>query len=94
MGKIPKIIHFCWMSGEDYPELIKKCISSWKEKLLDYEIKLWNADNFNVNICSLLDNEGQYKKIAENGKETAKAYDYSYIAERYSAVIKHTISFL
>lgn len=69
MGKIPKIIHFCWMSGEDYPELIKKCISSWKEKLLDYEIKLWNADNFNVNMC-------RYTKEAFVAKKYAFVSDY------------------
>lgn len=36
---IPKVIHFCWLSNEPYPDLIKKCIESWKEKLPDYAIK-------------------------------------------------------
>lgn len=35
---IPKIIHFCWMSGDPYPELVEECIKSWREKLPDYKI--------------------------------------------------------
>ncbi len=36
---IPKVIHFCWLSGETYPELVCKCIKSWELILPDYEIK-------------------------------------------------------
>lgn len=43
---IPKTIHYCWFSGEKYPPKIKECIRSWKEKLPDYTIKLWNAYSF------------------------------------------------
>lgn len=50
---IPKIIHFCWMSGDPYPEKIKKCINSWKEKLPDYEIRLWDANSFDINQYGL-----------------------------------------
>lgn len=64
MSKIPKKIHFCWMSGEEYPELIQKCINSWKEKLPDYDIKCWNTENFNVNICRYTREAFQVKKYA------------------------------
>ena len=37
------------MSGDPYPEKIKKCINSWKEKLPDYEFRLWDANSFDVN---------------------------------------------
>lgn len=43
---IPKIIHFCWMSGDPYPELIEKCIQSWRNKLPDYKIVKWDSSNF------------------------------------------------
>lgn len=46
---IPKIIHFCWMSGDAYPEKFKKCIESWKLKLPDYEIWLWDTNRFDIN---------------------------------------------
>ncbi|MEI6679645.1 MAG: glycosyltransferase [Mariniphaga sp.] len=39
---IPKIIHYCWLSGEPYPELIKKCLDSWKVHLPDYKFELWD----------------------------------------------------
>lgn len=38
---IPKIIHLCWLSGDPYPDDIKKCLSTWSEHLSDYEIKTW-----------------------------------------------------
>ena len=46
--KIPKIIHYCWFGGKDKPEVIKKYINSWKEKLKEYEIKEWNENNFDI----------------------------------------------
>lgn len=46
---IPKIIHYCWLSGEPYPEKIRKCIASWKEILPEYTIKLWDMNSFDVN---------------------------------------------
>lgn len=69
MSRIPKIIHFCWLSDEEYPELIKKCMKSWKEKLPDYQIKCWNTDNFDVNIC-------QYTKEAFSLKKYTYVSDY------------------
>lgn len=48
---IPKIIHYCWMSGDPYPADIQECIDSWHEVLPDYEIKLWNTNNFDTDIC-------------------------------------------
>lgn len=69
MEKIPKVIHYCWLSGEKFPALIQKCIDSWKEKLPDYEIKCWNTENFDVNIC-------QYTKEAFQEKKYAFVSDY------------------
>lgn len=39
---IPKIIHYCWLSGEPFPELVRKCMDSWKVHLPDYEFIFWN----------------------------------------------------
>lgn len=27
---IPKVIHYCWFGGNSKPELVQKCIESWK----------------------------------------------------------------
>lgn len=43
---IPKKIHYCWLSGDKYPHLVKKCLKSWQQMLPDYEIKLWDAKSF------------------------------------------------
>lgn len=64
MGNIPKIIHYCWFGKEEFPELIQKCIASWKEKLPDYEIKCWNESNFDVNICRYTEEAFREKKYA------------------------------
>lgn len=45
---IPKVIHYCWFGKGKYPRIVKKCINSWKEYCSDYEIKLWNEDNYDV----------------------------------------------
>jgi mannosyltransferase OCH1-like enzyme len=45
---IPKKIHYCWLSGEKKPMLIKKCIESWQKIMPDYEVKLWDTSNFEI----------------------------------------------
>lgn len=40
---IPKIIHYTWFSGEEFPDDIKACIDTWKKVLPDYEFILWDA---------------------------------------------------
>lgn len=45
---IPKVIHYCWFGRAPLPSLASKCINSWKKYLSDYELRLWNEDNFNI----------------------------------------------
>lgn len=61
---IPKIIHFCWMSGDEYPELIQKCIDSWKQKLPDYKIILWSPKNFDLESSAWVKEAFLAKKYA------------------------------
>lgn len=58
---IPKIIHYCWLSGDRYPGNIEKCIESWKRVLPDYEYKLWSKDTFDI-TCNLWVNQAFEKK--------------------------------
>ncbi|WP_343530498.1 glycosyltransferase [Pedobacter sp.] len=46
---IPKIIHYCWFGRGEMPELALNCLESWRKFLPDFEIKVWNEDNFDVN---------------------------------------------
>ena len=41
---IPKIIHLCWFSGDEYPQGIKECLESWERVIPDYQVKLWTKE--------------------------------------------------
>lgn len=45
---IPKIIHYCWFGGKPKPEVIEKCIESWRQFCPDWEIIEWNESNYDV----------------------------------------------
>ena len=66
---IPRIIHLCWLSGDPYPEPIKKCIESMYEKLPNYEIKIWTRENFDLDSV-------QWVREAFEAKKYAYAADY------------------
>lgn len=61
---IPKIIHFCWMSEDPFPEKIQFCIDSWKKVLPDYEIKRWSYKNFPRGKCNWVDQAYDAKRYA------------------------------
>lgn len=66
---IPKVIHFCWLSDDEYPEKIKTCIQSWKRILPDYEIRLWDLKRFDLQSSI-------WVKEAYTAKKYAFAADY------------------
>ncbi len=43
---IPKIIHYCWFGRGKMPEIVISCMASWHKFLPEYELILWNEDNF------------------------------------------------
>lgn len=45
---IPKVIHYCWFGGGPKPEMMKRCIDSWKKYCPDYEIVEWNERNYDL----------------------------------------------
>lgn len=61
---IPKIIHFCWLSGDAYPQKIQYCIKSWKNILPEYEIRLWDLSRFNINSSTWCKEAFEMKKYA------------------------------
>lgn len=61
---IPKKIHYCWLSGDEYPILIKKCIESWQKHLPDYEIVLWDTSKIDVSMNYWLNESFNTKKYA------------------------------
>ncbi len=67
---IPKIIHYCWFGGKPKPDLVQRCIASWKKKCPDYEIKEWNETNYDIN-------SSYYMKEAYDAKKWAFVSDYA-----------------
>ena len=61
---IPKIIHYCWFGRGPMPELALRCIDSWHKYMPDYEYKLWNEDNFDVNSTPYTKEAYEAKKYA------------------------------
>lgn len=66
---IPKIIHYCWFGQGEMPELAQQCIASWHKYMPDWDYKLWNEDNFDVNAVP-------YTKEAYEAKKYAFVSDY------------------
>ena len=66
---IPKTIHYCWFGRSELPELAQRCIASWHEFMPDWEYKLWNEDNFDIN-------GHPYTKEAYEAKKYAFVSDY------------------
>lgn len=67
---IPQIIHYCWFGEGAMPELVLKCIESWKNYLPNYEMHLWNEENFDVSTAP------QYVQEAYAAKKYAFVSDY------------------
>lgn len=61
---IPKIIHYCWFGDKKLSPLAKKCIRSWQKYFPDYEIKMWNESNFDVNIIPYTEEAYKTKRYA------------------------------
>ncbi len=66
---IPKTIHYCWFSGDPYPDLIKRCLRSWKQMLPDFKLQLWDGNSFDFGSVPFV-------KEAMDAKKYAFAADY------------------
>ncbi|MBQ8958957.1 MAG: glycosyl transferase [Bacteroidales bacterium] len=66
---IPKTIHYCWFGRGEMPEMVQKCVASWHRFMPDWEYRLWNEDNFDVNSVP-------YTKEAYEAKKYAFVSDY------------------
>jgi len=39
---IPRIIHYVWVGGASKPELVERCMTSWRQFMPDWEYREWN----------------------------------------------------
>ena len=67
---IPKIMHYCWFGRGQTPELVERCIASWKRYMPDWEYRLWTEDNFDIASAP------QYVQEAYAAKKYAFVTDY------------------
>lgn len=63
-----KIIHYFWFGHNEKPELVKKCIASWKQKMPDWRIIEWNETNYDVNCIPY-------------SKEAYEAHKYAFVSD-------------
>lgn len=61
---IPKIIHYCWFGRGEMPELAQKCIASWHKFMPEWEYKLWNEDNFDIQSVPYVKEAYESRKFA------------------------------
>ncbi|MCH5325768.1 MAG: hypothetical protein J1E29_01030 [Duncaniella sp.] len=82
---IPKIIHYCWFSGEPMPPEVLDCIASWRRFCPDWELRLWDMD-------AIRDIDNRFMREALSVKKWAFAADYVrvYAVERYGGVYLDT----
>lgn len=67
---IPKIFHYCWFGNKKIPDIQRKCILSWSNIHPEYEVKLWNEENYDLSNAPL------YVKEAYEAKKYAFVSDY------------------
>lgn len=67
---IPKIIHYCWFGKGQMPELVERCIASWRSYMPCWEYRLWCEDNFDINKAP------KYVQEAYAAKKYAFVSDY------------------
>lgn len=82
---IPKVIHYCWFGGAELSPLARECIASWEKYLPDYEIRLWNEENFDIN-------SNKFAREAYAAKRWAFVSDYvrAYVLYEYGGIYMDT----
>lgn len=61
---IPKIIHYCWLSGDPIPFKLQRYMETWYKILPDYEFVLWDKSRFDINSCRWVKQAYEQKKYA------------------------------
>lgn len=65
---IPRVIHYCWFGPNELPNSAKRYMQTWKKHLPNFEIKLWNENNFDIKNYSYAKDayeDGKYAFVAD-----------------------------
>lgn len=69
-NKIPRIFHYMWLGTRELPDEYKRYIETWHKYNPDYEIKIWNEKNYDIN-------KNNYMLQAYEKKEWGFVPDYA-----------------
>ena len=69
MSKIPRVIHYCWLSNDPVPKDLQRYMDTWKEHLDGYEFVKWDFTRFDIN-------KSDWVREAFENKKYAFAADY------------------
>lgn len=69
-SRIPCVIHYIWFGGNPKPDLVVRCIESWRHHMPGWEIVEWNESNYDVS-------KGPYIAQAHAARMWAFASDYA-----------------
>lgn len=61
---IPKTIHYCWINNNPIPTDLQECIYSWKTHMPDWNIKLWNINNFDIHSVPFVEQAYNARMLA------------------------------
>lgn len=64
------VLHSFWFSGEEKPELYRRCVDSWRRFCPDFEIIEWNTSNYDVT-------KNSYMREAFENRKWAFVSDYA-----------------
>ncbi len=66
---IPKKIHYCWLSNDEIPQKLQRCMASWEKYLPEYEQVRWDLKRFPLD-------KSLWVRQAFEAKKYAFAADY------------------
>lgn len=70
---IPKVIHYCWFSDEEKPELVKRCLDSWSKYMPDYTIRCWDGNSFDWDSVPYV-REAMAAKVYSHASDYVRLY--------------------
>jgi len=68
-AKIPKVIHYCWLGGQEMSQDMIDCMNTWKVKNPDYELVRWDENNYDIY-------QNPYMRQSYEAKKYAFTADY------------------
>jgi len=82
---IPKIIHYVWVGPKPQSVKILRCLESWSRVMPDYQIQLWNENNFDIQAYS-------FTREAYHKKKYAYVADYIrlWVLDQYGGIYLDT----